>query len=91
MFKAIRRATRRHSLGARIGSPSKFNPSAPDGGSKPPESSLLGGPPRHCLTLVRTQVHQSEVVFSMLVVVLCCDSVATLSLSTGQRQISLIA
>ena len=42
------------------------------------------------LVLVRTRVHRSEVMFRVLVVILCCDRIAILSFSAGQRQISLI-
>jgi hypothetical protein len=35
--------------------------------------------------------HRSEIMFGVLVVVLCHDRIAILSFSTGQRQISLIA
>ena len=43
------------------------------------------------LALARTRVHRSEVMFSVLVVVLCRDRIAILSFSAGKLQISLIA
>ena len=43
------------------------------------------------LAFARTRVHRSEVMFSVLVVILRRDHVATLRFSAGQRQISLIA
>ena len=52
--------------------------------------ALLKPPLRH-LALVRTPVHRSEVMFIVLVVVLCRDRIAILSFGAGQRQISLIA
>ena len=42
------------------------------------------------LALARTRVHRSEVMFSVLVVVLCRNRIAILSFSVGQRQISFI-
>jgi hypothetical protein len=43
------------------------------------------------LALVRAREHRSEVMLSVLVVVLCRNRIAILSFSAGQRQISLIA
>ena len=49
----------------------------------------------HChdwpLVFARTRVHRSEVMFSMLVIVLCRDRIAILRFSAGKLQISLIA
>jgi hypothetical protein len=43
------------------------------------------------LALIGAREHRSEVVLSVLVVVLCRNRIAILSFSAGQRQISLIA